>query len=918
MDASGGTLTALFTDLERSTALWERDPVAMRAAQHTHEVALREVIEAHGGRVFKTTGDGVCSVFNDASRAVAAALECQRRLRTEPWGTAVPLRARMAMHTGVLESHGSDYFGRALNRVARLLAAGHGGQVLLSQTTADLAAESLPAGAALRDMGTHRLRDLERPERVLQLVHADLEAEFPALRTLEAHPHNLPIQLTSLVGRERELGELRELFDRSRLLTLTGSGGCGKTRLGLQLAAEMVEGFVDGVWLVELASLAEARLVAHAVAGAIGIQECGGEKPLQGVVSGMQAKRLVVVLDNCEHLIDGCAELAEQVLRKCQGVRLIATSREPLGVGGEQVYQVPTLALPTNGGVAAANASPAVRLFVERARLSRPEFAVTEQNAADLSSVCRRLDGIPLALELAAAKMRAMPIGLLSSRLSDAFGLLGNAGRGGRGGVVGGTPHHRTLEAMVGWSYQLLSGEERLLLRRLWVFAGGGGGGGWSIEAAEAVCNGESGVERSAVLELLTSLVQKSLVVFEDAGTAGRYRMLEIVRQFALERMREEEPASEGALRRRHLLYYLRFARGCERRLSGPDQGACLARLGSEHDNVRAALDAAAMPGIDARHGVRLATSMSQFWYIRGAAREGRMRLEDALGRCAGEGGNLHARATNAAGVLAWMCRDLETAKRWYEKSLGMWRGLGRRDKEAALLSNLALIAAETDVEESVRLNGASLALYEAIDDSTGTARAALNLGVLELRTGRLEDSLRHFGVALSVFERAQDALRQAITLENIGEARYRQAKLAESRAAFVRSFTIRSSLENHEGLAQTAMWLGMLAHRLGDAGASAALLGWSESQRKRIGSQVPPDVQVEHKRELEECRRSLGTEKFDSAWARGAGMERQELALLVAAEPSGVVAQMGASGVCYVGGNTRCITGQTYFHLVA
>ena len=476
-----GTVTFLFSDIEGSTALWEQSADSMRPALARHDSLLRQAIEAGGGYVFKTLGDAFCAAFATAPEALAAALSAQIALAGEGWELPTPLLVRMALHTGSAEERDADYFGPPLNRVARLMAAGHGGQVLLSEVTQALVRDALPRDVTLGDLDLHRLKDLGRPERVFQLEHPALPADFPPLRSLDnpALPNNLPQQVTSFIGREKQLAEVKALLDRTRLLTLTGSGGSGKTRLSVQAAADVLDQYEGGVWLVELAALADAALVPQSVADVLGVKEQAGGTARQGLLDWLRPKRLLLILDNCEHLVTACAVLAAEILRLCPRVRLLASSREPLGVVGEQVYRVPSLSLPDPKQpqtVESLSQFEAVRLFIERAQAVQYSFSVTDANAPAVAQICWRLDGIPLALELAAARVRALPVEEINTRLDHRFRLL-------TGGSRTALPRQQTLRALIDWSYDLLNEEEQTLLARLSVFAGG-----WTLEAAGGVC----------------------------------------------------------------------------------------------------------------------------------------------------------------------------------------------------------------------------------------------------------------------------------------------------------------------------------------------------------------------------------------------------------------------------------------------
>jgi predicted ATPase/class 3 adenylate cyclase len=492
-----GTITFLFTDIQGSAKLWEQFPDEMRDALARHDAIMQQAIEGHGGCVFKTMGDGFCAAFHTPPEALAAALAAQRALHAEAWGEMSALRVRMALHTGTADLRDGDYFGQPLNRVSRLLSAGHGGQTLLSLATQELMRDQLPPGIELKDLGERRLRDLIRPERIFQLVAPDLPSEFAPLRSLEAFAHNLPMQLTSFVGREKEIAEIKAMLASHRLVTLTGTGGTGKTRLSVQVAADLLEDFLDGVWFVELASLADPNLVPQTVATVLGVREEPARPIIQTLSDYLKSRNVLILLDNCEHLLTACAQLCETLLRVCSRVRILASSREGVGIAGEQTFRVPSLTVPDpkewgEGRRQKAEGSQdssliphlssltqyeSVRLFIDRALLVQPTFAVTNQNAPALAQICHRLDGIPLAIELAAARVKAMSVEQINTRIHDRFRLL-------TGGSRTALPRQQTLRALIDWSYDLLSDKEKTLLRRLSVFAGG-----WTLEAAEKVCS---------------------------------------------------------------------------------------------------------------------------------------------------------------------------------------------------------------------------------------------------------------------------------------------------------------------------------------------------------------------------------------------------------------------------------------------
>ncbi len=577
-----GTVTMLMSDIEGSTRLWEEYPKEMTVALSRHDELLRRTIVENGGYVVKTKGDGFHAAFPAAKQAVTAATEAQQLLGIEEWPASITLRVRMAIHTGECEERDGDYFGPAVNRVARLEAIAHGGQVLVSRAAAEVVSDHLPSHVKLRDLGTHRLKDLSRPEVVFQLDVERLPAEFPPLRSLDnpALSNNLPEFVSSFVGRDEETVEVRKLVSDNRLVTLTGAGGVGKTRLALQVAAELLDGIGDGVWLVELANVTDPGAVPSTVASALGVAERPAQDTLDTLLDVLGGQRRLVVLDNCEHLIDACATLVDSIVRHCPGIHVQATSREPLRIDGEIVYRVPPLSLPPEDTIEQADVaiSGAVMLFVDRARLQLPSFALPGDDWSAVASICRRLDGMPLAIELATARLRSMSLAQLQDRLEHRFGLL-------TGGSRTALPRQQTLRALVDWSHDLLSEPEQVLLRRLSVFRGG-----FDLEAAEAVCALDD-LSTAAIVDLLTSLVDKSMVVTDSSCDTIRHGMLETLRQYAMERLDAAGPSETEQLLAAYSAYYVSYADRAAPHLRGPSQGAWFACLDREYTNLRATVE---------------------------------------------------------------------------------------------------------------------------------------------------------------------------------------------------------------------------------------------------------------------------------------------------------------------------------------
>jgi predicted ATPase/class 3 adenylate cyclase len=567
MAGPSGTVTFLFTDIEGSTRLWQLDEVAMREAVRRHDELVGGAIESHDGLVFSTSGDGMGAAFPTAASAVAAALEAQRSLGKEDWPEGAVIRVRMGLHTGEAQERGGDYFGTTLNRTARLMEIGHGGEILCSAPTASLIEAEVP----LIDLGEHRLRDLDRPLRVYQVG----EGVFPPLRSLHAFPGNLPLQVSSFIGREHDLARVAKALEDSRVVTLTGVGGVGKTRLALQVAAEVLPRFKDGAWLCELASVRDPDQVIDAVAGALRVTARPGWDLEDSVIAYLRGQELLLVLDNCEHLLRPVARLVVAIEAAGAGIRVLATSREGLNIRAEQQLTVPSLGLPDDPEIEeSAGECESVRLFAERARAVKADFVVDDANRGDVVALCLRLDGVALAIELAAARTAAMSPSELVRRLDRRFRLLS-------GGERTAIERHQTLRAAIDWSYDLLSEPEQRLLARLSVFAGG-----FTLEAAEAVC-ADDPIEVDDVFELLATLVARSLVLAET-GAETRYRLLETIRQYGEERL--AEAGETDALRARHADHYIEFAGIAARGMWGPDQREWGARLAREHDNLHAAM----------------------------------------------------------------------------------------------------------------------------------------------------------------------------------------------------------------------------------------------------------------------------------------------------------------------------------------
>src|SRR6266536_5000116 len=640
-----GTVTFLFTDMEGSSRAWESYPSETRAALQRHDEIVAREVEDHNGAIIleRGEGDSVFAVFKRGSDAVAAAFEIQRAFKKEPWPSHVPVRVRMAIHTGEALP---DYRGPDVNRTARIRAIGHGEQILLSGVTAEIVRETLPENTALIDLGQHRLRDIAETQHVFQLAHPELREEFPPLKSLGNFRQNLPVQLTSFIGRERET--VRALINNHRVVTLVGSGGCGKTRLAIQVGTDLLEQFPDGVRFVDLAPLSDLSLVLDGTAAAVEVKLEQGDAKDDALVRTLQGAKTLIILDNCEHLVRACADAVSILLRAGEHIRILATSREPLGLPGESTWRVPSLSLPDAAtSMEEASACEAIQLFVDRAAAARQGFALGAGNAQTIVDICRTLEGVPLAIELAAARVKALSPRGIRDRLSDRFRLL----TGGRG-------RHQTLRSAIDWSYDLLSEQERGLFRRLSVFAGS-----FELAAVEAIW------PESDPLDRIEQLVDKSLVTVEQLDDDKlRYRLLETLRQYGVERL--VEAGEEEDARERHFGHYLAVAeRAYQQRIE--DEAASLAALEANHDDFRVALQwARSRP----RDLLRLASALGWFWHLRSYYREGRSWLEEALRLNPAERSGEKARALWALSMILNWQGDVAAARPLAEESLELWR----------------------------------------------------------------------------------------------------------------------------------------------------------------------------------------------------------------------------------------------------
>lgn len=812
-----GTITFLFTDVEGSTRLWEYSPTEARAMLARHDALFEAAVDAAGGWVVRPRGEGDSrfAVFRLAREGVSAALDFQRAMASEPWPHA--FRVRAALNTGDADLRDGDYYGSAVNRCARLRGLAHGGQTLLAETTADLVADTLPDGAVLRDLGSHLLKDLSRPERVFQLGHADAPEEFPPLASLDALPTNLPGQLTVFVGREREVAEVAQLIRAARLVTLTGAGGVGKTRLALQVAADLVDDHPHGVWFVDLARVSGPEVVPAVVARAIGARGTEEGATFDTIRDHLGDRSTLLVLDNCEHLLAACAELVETVLLGCPNVKVLATAREALGSAGEVSWRVPSLSLPDadprspHGDNAApstrAEDSEAVQLFLDRARLVAPEASL-EPDLDVIGQICRRLDGIPLAIELAAARVASMAPAEIASRLGDRFRLL----VGGRRTAL---ERQQTLRAAIDWSHEPLDQSERSVFRRLSAFVGG-----FKLDAAEAVCVGEP-VDRSDVAELVGHLVDKSLVLLERSDGKTRYRMLETIRQYAREKLLDaaESEAVHGA----HRDFFLALAEQAEPELHASEQAAWLRLLRDEQDNLRAALEWSEGDPGSAEKFLRGASTLFRFWSLVDV-REGRRWIEAALAAVPATPSPERVEAMARAMQLRYLDDDPAASGALAQETLDAARIVGDPRSESWALSILGALAAVDDPDRAPQLLDEALSVARAAGDDWAEGLALFGQGNLAFLRDEYRVARECHDASLALFRKVGDGVLMARVIHQGGFVWLLTGDFVAAQGMFEEAAALGAELGDHRAVAWALASAGFALLGQGDNEAALRL----------------------------------------------------------------------------------------------
>jgi predicted ATPase/class 3 adenylate cyclase len=841
-----GTVTFLFTDLEGSTRLWESDPSGAGAAIARHERLLRRVVGERSGVVVKGTGDGVLAVFSSANDALAAAVAIQIEVERD-----ATVRSRIALHTGEAEFRDGDYYGVALNRCQRVMSIGHGGQILLTLATEEVLTQPLPGGVVLVELGRHRLRDVADPMSLFQVTHPQLMSEFPPLRTSVTFAHNLPAPLTDFVGRERELIDGARAVRGSRLTTFTGIGGGGKSRLGLQVATVLVDEFPGGVWLIELASVADPSLVPRSIAQVLGIPEEPGRDLLGAVGLRLGQAPALLLLDNCEHLVESAASAVDHLLRVAPGLRVLATSRERLGVPGETVYVVPPMSVPEGddaSSAAAAMEHDAVRLFVKRAALADPGFVLTDQNSAVVSRVCRLVDGIPLAIELAAGRVGSLSVSEVAARLESHFGLLAGGSR-----TV--DHRHQTMLAALDWSYQLLSPAEREVLAQLATFRGS-----FELAQVEAICHVE---DPAGVLGAVVGLVDKSLLIHDPA--TGRYRLLEPVRRYAGDKLAESGQTQAVALN--HALF---FADLIEKAADAEavDQAAHLNSLEQEHDNLRAALRWS-LDAADGDLALRIGSAAWDFWKLRGHLSEGLAWLERGLEASRGAPPAVRARALRGAGDLAAGQGDTTRARRYLEQSLQLAEELGDDTAAAESLTRLAALPhREGDLVGATRLFEEALERARVAGDPSRVGHILASLALLSEDQGLSDRAERYAAEALSTRRPTDDVYVVTDALLALGEISINRGDWQAARGSLEKALQEARRAGFPDVIGWATAYLGKMALGEGQIQEGERLLSEGLAMFQRLGLPVAAAWAMRH---LGRAALELGDATRADALLRGA-----------------------------------------------
>jgi len=898
-----GTVTFLFTDIEGSTKLAQSNRGKWEYLQLRHHEILKSAIESNNGYVFQIIGDAFCASFHTAGEAIRAAAQAQIKFYNEDWG-ATPVKVRMGINTGTAEAsndtdHSDGYKGyTAMARVQRIMSAGHGGQILISASSQELVHDELPEGTSLRDLGEKRLKDFIYPEHIYQLMIPNLPIDFPPIKTLDSYNHNLPSQLTSFIGRKKEIAEIKKAISKHRLVTLTGSGGIGKSRLALQVGTDLLDSFPDGIWLVELAPLSDPSLISQTILATLGQVKQRGMSIFQSIQEFLEEKKVLLILDNCEHLIEQCATIADELLGHTKALKIVATSREVLGVAGELTWHVPSLSTPDIKNLpefSQITQFEAIQLFVERVSLINSHFEVTKENTSAIAQICFRLGGIPLAIELAAARLKSLSVEQVNTRLDDRFRLL-------TGGVRTVLPRQQTLQATIDWSYNLLSEKEKILFRRLAIFIGG-----WTLESAEDVCSDDL-IDTHEVLDLMSNLVNKSLIITEEVAGEVRYRRLETIRQYAYKIFIESEEINR--IRDQHLNYFSKFSKqynlGLDQSL---DVNLAINIMQLEHDNLRTALQWSLVSRPDAI--LDLAAPLSEFWLFNNYWEEGikwlekcvkatigilsasRIRIMFNLIICfvqIGEGDKADIMGSNAlteartladssslADVLvlqAWVEMErgnLNIASEIVEEVLPLARETyNNYTLSMALVIKGLIMAIKSDFEQAEVYLHKSLDISVPVRPFNIRTLAYWFLSSFALANSEIPVARNHINFALSENKGARNPSTTAHIMEALGRVQIAEGDLNAARQSIRKSTTALRKHAQAPCLAHALESFARLAMAENNPTRATQVLATAEAYLESLNMALIPAEKVLYDQTVSAARNALTNNEFISAWKQG------------------------------------------------
>lgn len=803
IEASSGIFTFLFTDIEGSTLLAQKFPESLHFALEAHNNILREAVESNRGHVFDITGDAFCCAFSQPADAVKAALTIQTNLESYQWKDAV-IKVRIGIHSGKAEWNGKNYMGYiTLARTARIMSAAYGEQILISEETVKLIQEMFVPDFSIRDLGERRLKDLIQPIKLFQVFTPELRNEFPPLKTLDARPNNLPVQLTSFIGKQEEMKAVRDLLRQTHLLTLTGIGGAGKTRLAMQLGADVIDEFADGVWIVELASLLEPELLPDAVIQTLGISHQPPENVMNTLIEYLKDKELLLILDNCEHLIHAAAEFSQELLKRIHKLKIIATSREALKIDGEQCHRVLSLGIPNpddKDTPEKLTQFESVRLFIERALAVHQNFRVNNKNAPALAQICFQLDGIPLAIELAAARTKALSVEQISERLSNRFHLL-------TGGRRTSLPRQQTLRALIDWSYDLLTEIEKTLWNRLSVFSGG-----WTLESAEEICSDEK-IDSGEVIDLLTLLVEKSIVIFNEEKR--RFRMLETIKQYGDEKLRESN--EHGIIADKHLKHFAELADTGAKELRGSRHSQWITLLDSESGNIEKAL-LWAVESSNMSEAHKLTAAMGYYWQLRGHYSEALRWLEAVSQTKPLVIDPVYCKVLSHKGNFLRLNSEFEDSGKYLLESLKLSREIGDEMGATDTLNRLGINEYDQGrFEGAIKFYEENLATYRKNGDKLGLSKTLNNLGNAASNLGDDDKAMRLYEECLALRRELKDKLGIGITLNNVGIIAFERGEFEKAIALLKESLQVRKEMSDMEGTVISLENLGNAVYNRGD-----------------------------------------------------------------------------------------------------